>query len=326
MRRLLRVLVYVALPGLLLLSSLEAHAAIPRILSFLCENAQATEQISSASSANFMPQVYQSITAQYSVNDAVVPNQILYFYVTNTSNVPSSLITLDRDHDITDADGKCHVVICGSGASVTDGTDIRVYVKAVNPNTHVTIISSFVTITIRQYHPNIADSPWEGPIILPSEGIEYNMSALNKMASYTSTAIGDWTDTHYITFAQNNANYQLYFEEFIPLDHNLSWYGQTLKPFKPGNPNPYSKIQYNMWFLDANAVTPHNPWTPFGWRFDIQDIADHEIGHFLGVGHNEIYGKSLMYPNDASYFVWGTVKPRTESDWSTIFAYYPYNP
>ncbi|MCX6381329.1 MAG: hypothetical protein NT023_17945 [Armatimonadetes bacterium] len=294
-----------------------ASAAIPRTLTFLCENCDIEMFLSSGSAANSMPMMYASVTAQYSIGADPAPNLTLNFYVTDLNNAPSNLVQIDRVSDITNSDGKCRVIINGPGASVTDNTILLVHLKRVDPVSGQTVISASVKVHLRQYNTTTYDSPFVSSAISPGTGISYHDNLLTKMASYASQSLSDWTVANRVTFTRNLSSYKLIFQE---IDAGTdTWWGQTLIP---DTPNPWRKIQYNMYPLDSDWVTPHRAWAPLGWRHYIQSMCDHEVGHFLGLGHNTVFDKSLMAIDDPKYFVWGTVVPRTQ-DWNPILAHYP---
>jgi len=275
-----------------MLDTSTASAITPRTLTFYCENCTSSMHLSSGFILEGMPSVQATITAQYSMDSDPAPNLILQFYVTDINNVSSNLIQIDRNSDTTNADGKCRVIIGGSGTSVPDMTPIRVHVKRVDPNTGQTVIDSFVTVLLRQYNAVAQDTPFIYPKITPSLNISYNDSLLTKMGAYASQSLSVWTLPNRITFTRNNASYKIIFQEVDTL--GIDFYGQTLIPGFFGYTQAWYKIQYNMYMFDSDWVTPHRAWAPLGWRHYVQTTCNHEMGHLLGLGHNSVFNKSLM--------------------------------
>jgi len=122
-----------------------------------------------------------------------------------------------------------------------------------------------------------------------------------------------------INFTSGNSGSQIWFQEVTGPDEN--WLAQL-----DASTYPPALLQYNMYFLDGDfGVTDGESYRAYplwGMRYHKQSIAIHELGHFLGLNHNTVFGKSIMADNAEFCFIWGTNGPRDDADWAVINALY----
>ena len=297
-----------------------AQATIPKTIIFTSEYNTSVAFLSSASPASGgigeMPTTYQSLTVQYFVNDAPESGRTINFKVTNPQGQASNLVVLDRTSAITDAKGKCRVIINGGGQIVNNETQVYVTAFRIRPGTSIIETSSNVIVELKRYNTNFAVSPaWHGPVEIP---VKYDNSLLSRMSGYAAQSQSDFTVQNHISFTQNTNAPTLRYREIREPDELL--FGVTKIDL------PVWEVQYNMYALDeGDPISPNfliAPWSPLNWRHHVQSTANHEMGHYLRFNHNGLFKKSLMWFSLDRYFVWNTEKPRDDSEMTPLQSVY----
>ena len=201
---------------------------------------------------------------------------------------------------LTDSRGQARVIVYGAGTSTEAAITVTAKWKSASGNV---LATANVSVELGSYSSNSQVPPELPPLFSTPCSISY-AETLTWFVGYSSSARSDWSASGRVGFIPGTSLVDVLFDDSV-CDSMTSALAFT------ENTGGQKHIHYNRFNLDGDPTRagscPPNNYARLSWRHANLTVANHELGHALGLGHTQNL-ESIVYPNTSNYFCLGVEK------------------
>ena len=223
-------------------------------------------------------------------------------------------VILSATSAVTDSTGRCYITIkSASGFPYEQGIIFAKWTPSWDTSAHLT---SQITITLASLPLTDIPPPIEISLVSPSNPLTYSDDSLPYISNYTSQSRYDWFMAGKISFTIVGLLSQISWSPVSIPPEDSAWGQMVDLQFPLGK-----VIWFNENHLDPNPFTNGFHGVAASQRHNLRQVANHELGHALGLGHIGSL-PSIMFPAPQGFFFSGNQTPQA-FDKSVLSGVYP---